>query len=383
MSQNKAKLNKIFMFVNVDWFFLSHRLPIAEAAHQNQINMTVYTDLTDDLLIEKQQFEMLQSPLSRSSKNYFISIIEFIKVYRLILKKKPDLIHSVTIKPIIILGLISRFTNTPFIAAISGFGPVINNKSFLHRFRFHVVMRIYKFIFKPRSALVICQSNHDKNILIKNNICKESSISIIHGSGVDLEKFRPVLRTEEKHNILMASRMLKDKGIKEFCAAAKLIRDTRDEEVNFMLAGPIDELSPSSISIQEVTSMCKESDVNYLGNRTDMNKLLASASIFILPSYYPEGVPKVLLEAAACGTPVITTDHPGCRDAVVDSETAILVEAKNYQAIVTAIEKLLDDPISLIDMGKAGRNLAEAKFDIKKVVALHYKIYHQLIENSL
>tara|TARA_B100001250_G_scaffold403660_1_gene418514 strand:+ start:470 stop:1588 length:1119 start_codon:yes stop_codon:yes gene_type:complete len=372
------------MFVNVDWFFLSHRLPIAKAAFLNNIEMSVYTDISENNEIhDYQEFSLFQSPISRSSKLFGSVIIEFFKAYSLILNRKPDLIHAVTIKPIIFLGIISRLTKTPFVGAISGFGPVINNKSFLHRLRFHLVMKIYKFIFKPSSTLIICQSNHDKNVLIKNKICEESSITIIHGSGVDLEKFRPVLRTEEKHNILMASRMLVDKGIKEFCAAAKLIRDTRDEDVNFLLAGPIDELSPSSISIEEVTSMCKESDVNYLGNRTDINKLLASASIFILPSYYPEGIPKVLLEAAACGTPIITTDHPGCRDAVVDSETAILVEAKNYQAIVTAIEKLLDDPISLIDMGKAGRNLAEAKFDIKKVIALHYKLYNQLIENSL
>ena len=355
------------MFVNVDWFFLSHRLPIAEAALQNQIDMTVYTDFTNSKEINKKQdFQMLQSPLSRSSKNFYIFLVEFVKVFILILKQKPNLLHAVTIKPIIFLGIIARITKTPFIAAISGFGPVINNTGAFYKYRFKLVLKIYKFIFKNKTALIICQSNHDKNFLIQNKICEEDSISIISGSGVDLEKFIPNTVQEEKTNILMASRILLDKGVKEYCAAAKLIRDQGILNIDFLLAGPIDELSPSSISLQEISLICKESGVNYLGNRTDKNKLLASASIFVLPSYYPEGVPKVLLEAAACGTPIITTDHPGCKDAVIESETAILVGIKNHQALGEAIQKLLDDPISLRNMGRAGRKLAEERFDEKK-----------------
>ena len=180
----------------------------------------------------------------------------------------------------------------------------------------------------------------------------------------------------------MASRILLDKGVKEYCAAAKLIRDQGILNVDFQLAGPIDALSPSSISLQEISLICEESGVNYLGNRTDINKLLASASIFVLPSYYPEGIPKVLLEAAACGTPIITTDHPGCKDAVIESETAILVDIKNHQALGEAIQKLLDDPISLRNMGKAGRKLAEERFDEKKVISSHYRLYHELIGRS-
>ena len=375
---------KVFMFVNVDWFFLSHRLPIAKAALQNQIDMTVYTDFTHSKEVNKEQgFKMFQSPLSRSSKNLHMFLVEFVKVFILILKQKPNLLHAVTIKPIIFLGIVARITETPFIAAISGLGPVANNTGAFYKYRFKLVMKIYKFIFKNESALIICQSNHDKNFLIQNKICEEASISIISGSGVDLEKFIPNTVQEEKTNILMASRILLDKGVKEYCAAAKIIRDQGILNVDFQLAGPIDELSPSSISLQEISLICEESGVNYLGNRTDINKLLASASIFVLPSYYPEGIPKVLLEAAACGTPIITTDHPGCKDAVIESETAILVGIKNHQALGEAIQKLLDDPISLRNMGRAGRKLAEERFDEKKVISSHYRLYHELIGRSL
>jgi len=136
-------------------------------------------------------------------------------------------------------------------------------------------------------------------------------------------------------------------------------------------------LSPTSISEEEVRSLCQDSAVEYLGNRSDLNILLASASIFILPSYYPEGIPKVLLEAAASGIPVITTDHPGCRDAILDKETGVLVEPRSSKAIIIAISNMLDDPNSMAEMGKAGRKLAEDFFDERRVIEGHFEIYHQ------
>ena len=129
---------------------------------------------------------------------------------------------------------------------------------------------------------------------------------------------------------------LSDKGVNEFCASAKYLSQD-DRGIKFLLAGPIDELSPTSISEKELKLLCIDSNVEYLGNRMDINTLIASASIFVLPSYYPEGVPKVLMEAASCGTPVITTDHPGCRDAVIENVTGILVEPRNPEEITNAI----------------------------------------------
>lgn len=372
------------MFVNVDWFFLSHRLPIAKASTLNNIEMSVYTDLTDNTKKNgHKEFSLFQSPISRSSKYFGSEIFELFKTYFLILRKRPDLIHAVTIKPIIFLGIIARLTRTPFIGAISGLGPVFNQINWLHGLRFKLVLLLYKFIYGSKSAVVICQNEHDKQLLLNLRVCTESKISIIPGSGVDLDKFKPNRIKKDKNTILMASRMLLDKGVKEFCSAAKQFNShVRRSELKFILAGPIDELSPTSISEEELRLLCLESNVEYLGNRSDLNILLASASIFIMPSYYPEGVPKVLLEAAACGTPVITTDHPGCRDAVLNKETGILVEPRNSDAIIKAILYMLDDPNILDKMGKAGRKLAEHSFDEKKVIEAHFKLYQQYTDLS-
>tara|TARA_B100001029_G_scaffold34037_1_gene25829 strand:- start:4200 stop:5321 length:1122 start_codon:yes stop_codon:yes gene_type:complete len=371
-------MKKIFMFVNIDWFFLSHRLPIAKAAKLNNVDMSVYTDFSkQDKLSDDQGFDLIQSPITRSSKFFGFVIIEFIKAYLLILKEKPDLVHAVTIKPIILLGIVTRLTRTPFVGSISGLGPVFNQINLSQKIRFKLVLLIYKFIYSTNSSTIICQSAHDKNLLLKFRVCSESRISIIRGSGVNLEKFKPASSKNDNHNVLMASRILSDKGVKEFCASAKQFRNLDDRGIKFRLAGPIDELSPTSISEEELKFVCADSEVEYLGNRTDINSLLASASIFILPSYYPEGVPKVLLEAASCGTPVITTDHPGCRDAIINNKTGILVEPRNSEAITKAILFMLDNPKTLDKMAKASRKLAEDYFDEKKVVEEHYKIYQQ------
>ena len=371
------------MFVNVDWFFLSHRLPIAKSSIRNSVEMFVYTDFTKNNAMDySEEFSLLQSPISRSSKYSILVIIEFIKTYFLILKKKPDLIHAVTIKPIILLGIIARLTKTPFVGAITGFGPVSNQVNLLYRLRFKLVLLVYKFIYSAKSAKAICQSEHDKEPLLRFRVCIESKISIIPGSGVNLNEFKPITSNKDEHRILMASRMLADKGIREFCMAAKQLNNYGNSEVKFQLAGPIDELSPTSISEDELTSLCEDSNVEYLGNRNDMNILLDSASIFVLPSYYSEGIPKVLLEASACGTPIITTDHPGCRDAVINKKTGILVEPRNSEAIMEAISYMLEDTEVLIEMGKAGRKFPEASFDEKKVVEDHYEIYRQCIDTA-
>lgn len=370
---------KVFMFVNVDWFFLSHRLPIAEASVKNDINMSVYTDFTDiDFNKENLNFNFLQSPISRTSRSIFSFFSEFLKTLHIIIKEKPALIHAVTIKPIIFLGLISLVTKTPFVAAISGFGPVLNQKSFLNKIRLKLVFITYKLILLPSKTSVICQNRHDKSILLKNKICNENKIEIIPGSGVNLKKFEPKMNKNKSPFILMASRILVDKGIIEYCEASKIFKENSDNELSFKLAGPIDPDSPTSINEYDLVTLCKENGVEYLGNRKDIQDLLASALLFIFPSYYPEGIPKVLIEAAACGTPVITTNHPGCRDAVLNNITGIILDSRDSQDISKAINLLVKDKEKIKKMSLASRRFAEEYFDELDVIESHYKIYKKI-----
>lgn len=368
------------MFVNVDWFFLSHRLLIAKSAAKKGYDYTVYTDFTSDHLERGYgDFSIMQSPITRTSKTLLHSFYEPIKTFFLIKTKRPDIVHSVTIKPIIILGIICLILRIPFIASISGLGPAFVANGFLQRLRLRVIKLVYKLIFLPSSSRVICQSSHDSNTLIENKIVTSNKIALTEGSGVDLSKFSiQNVKKTDSINVLMASRLLLDKGVKEFCYAAGAINRSKKFNVRFLLAGPIDCQSPNALSLKQVTTLCKLNDVEYVGNRNDLNSVLAESDIFVLPSYYPEGVPKVLLEAAACSCAVITTNHPGCRDAIIPEKTGLLVKPRDIISLKDSLIKLLCDRDLIKSMGKSGRKLAEKKFSVNKVIDIHYDLYNSL-----
>lgn len=367
------------MFVNVDWFFLSHRLPIARAAQENNIDMTVYSEFTQDHDPKKiNGFSLLDSPLKRSSQSIAYLLVEFLRVYKIIKTGNPNIIHAVTIKPIIVLGIIARITSTPFIGSVSGLGPAFTADSYLKRIRLRFLLKILSFIFSRKDLAIICQTKHDRDVLMRHRLLSKKQIHLIQGSGVDIENYNPLKKKAsfEKY-ILMSSRILLDKGIKDYCIAAAIIRKKFGNEIKFKLSGPVDNLSPTAISESEINKLVDKYGVEYLGNRNDMPELLASALIFVLPSYYPEGLPKVLLEAAASAVPIITTDHPGCRDAIINKKTGLLVAPKDPESLARAIQELLTNTSLLKEMGKNARSLAEISFQDSSVVLNHYSIYHK------
>ena len=372
-------MKKVFMFVNVDWFFLSHRLPVAKAAKKNNVDMTVYAEFTQ--AHDGQQnngYSFLNSPLKRSSISIIHFVVEFFQVFKIILNSKPNIIHAVTIKPILVLGIIARITSTPFIGSVSGLGPAFISDSLIKKLRLKLILITLRLICSRKDVVIICQTQHDREVLINHKLLLRSQILLIKGSGVDIELFNPAKKdTSVKKYILMSSRVLVDKGIHDFCIAADKVQKKYGNDIKFKISGPIDNLSPSAISRNEITQLVKKYRVEYLGNRSDMPELLASALIFVLPSYYPEGLPKVLLEAAASGVPIITTDHPGCRDAIVNRKTGLLVPIKDPESLASAILELLMDNNLLINMGKNARSLAEKSFKDSSVVNSHYSLYHQ------
>ena len=200
-------MKKVFMFVNVDWFFLSHRLPIAKAAQKNNIEWTVWTrseKVHNKNLLDG--FNLLSSPMRRRSKSVLHFILEFAKVYKIIQIGKPNLIHAVTIKPILVMGVIARLTSTPFIGSISGLGPVFRADNFFAKLRLWIVLRIFRLVFQRKDASVICQNCHDRDFLVSHDLCPIEKIILINGSGVDLENYSPSKkRPNSEKYILMSS----------------------------------------------------------------------------------------------------------------------------------------------------------------------------------
>jgi glycosyltransferase involved in cell wall biosynthesis len=302
--------------------------------------------------------------------------VEFFNTIELIKRERPSVVHAVTIKPIILLGIVCLIFKIPFIASISGLGPGFSPTSYWGKVRFLMIKALYKLIFASEKTRVICQSPYDAGILLDNGLVTSEKIVMAEGSGIDLEEYQPQkLVASSVIKVLMASRLLEDKGVREFCAAAAVIQEKYDFNVSFCLAGPIDSDSPGSLTEEQVIQMCTSTKVQFLGNRSDLQDILAKTHIFVLPSYYAEGIPKVLLEAAASGCAVITTEHPGCRDAIVPGETGMLVVPKDVPSLIDTLASLLSDPDLMESMGKAGRQLAVQRFCVTKVVDIHYSLY--------
>jgi glycosyltransferase involved in cell wall biosynthesis len=371
-------MKKILFIVNVDWFFVSHRLPIALEAIRQGYEVHIVTTVTDKLdLLEKSGLIVHNLSLHRSRSG--ISIFsEFWALLSIIKDITPDIVHLVTIKPVLLGGIASRLANVPaVVSAISGLGFTFHGNGFVFSLRRKFISLFYYLSLGHKNQKIIFQNNDDKLKLFKIRKDINNRSVLILGSGVDLSLYSVVENNFNHPVVMMAARLLSSKGVREFVQASKIIC-TDNKNVRFVLLGDTDPLNPESIKKSEISQWKEDGLVEIWGYRSDMNNIIPKANIVVLPSYYGEGLPKVLIEAAACGRVVITTDHPGCKDAITQ-KTGVLIPIKNSEALADAIRDLLQNPQKAIKMGEAGRELAEQNYSIEKVCKKHIKIYKDLL----
>lgn len=376
-------MTRTLMFVvNVDWFFLSHRLPIALEAQRQGYQVHIATGLTDRL-DELQRHGLVVHPLAldRSSVglgNAWRTMAQLWRVFRAV---RPDVVHLVTIKPVLLGGLVARLAGVPaVVAAVSGLGFVFMAHGAKAKVRRWLVGALYRVALGHRNLKVIFQNPDDLRSLAEVADLPDSRVTMIRGSGVDLERYIPQPLPGGVPVVVLAARLLADKGVLEFVQAARLLKQ-RGCHARFALVGTVDPANPTSFTQAELDDWVREGVVEWWGHRSDMPQVLAAAQLVVLPSYR-EGLPKVLLEAAACGRAVVTTDVPGCRDAIDPGVTGVLVPVCNATALADAMEGLINSPARCQAMGDAGRALAESAFDVRQVVAAHLRTYRQLIEKS-
>jgi glycosyltransferase involved in cell wall biosynthesis len=372
---------KLLFVVNVDWFFLSHRLPIALQAMRQGYEVHVATGITDRF-DELRCHGLIVHPLviKRSSTGLVAEVRTFWEILQLFKKEQPDIVHLVTIKPVLFGGIAARLAGVPaVVAAISGLGYVFIAKGWKAKTVRSCVAGLYRLALGKRKLQVICQNPDDRETLVRAAGLSLHKVAMIPGSGVDLSAYTPTPLPQGVPVVVMAARLLADKGVYEFIAAAQLLRK-RGVDARFLLAGEPDPGNPASVKAEELLAWRSAGTVEILGQRDDIIGLFAASSLVVLPSYR-EGLPRVLIEAAASGRAVVTTDVPGCRDAVVQDQTGILVPPRDTVALADAIQCLLEDAELCARMGQAGRILAEEKFSIEKVVAAHMLIYRNLIGN--
>ncbi len=374
------QLEALLFVVNAPEFFFSHRLPLAVAAQKAGYEVHVATaDGPDVQRIQSQGFIHHIVPFARSSQNPLSELATLLCLVKLFLRVKPALVHLITIKPVLYGGIAARLTGIKsVVSAVSGLGTVFLSDSPAACIRRRVVILLYRIAFKQKHLAVIFQNPDDRDALLGLNALNTEQSRMIRGSGVALVDYPRLPESEGKTVVVMASRLLRDKGVFEFVEAARLLQ-LRGISVEMRLIGSPDPGNPTSVSQQELAQWATEGQVELLGYRKDIAAQYAAANIICLPSYR-EGLPKSLVEAAACGRAVVTTDVPGCRDAITPDVTGLLVPVKDAVALADAIQLLIEDPELRKKMGHAGRSLAEEAFTIEKIVEQHMDIYQGLLE---
>jgi glycosyltransferase involved in cell wall biosynthesis len=374
---------RLLFLITEDWYFWSHRLELARAARSAGWDVSVATRVRDHgKLIHDEGFGLLPIRLVRGSRSpiqELLSVVELVRLYR---RVRPDVVHHVALKPILYGSVAARSARVP--AAVNGFAGLgyafIESGERKGMLRFILGKALRWALALPHSRVVV-QNAEDARELVDTGIVGSDQIQIIRGVGVDMVKFSPPLVTQDDNQVpvvVLASRMLWDKGIGEFVEAARLLK-LRGIRVQCVLVGMVDMENPAAIPETQLRAWESKGLVRWWGHREDMPNVLASAQIVVLPSYR-EGLPKVLLEAAACGRPVVATNVAGCREIVKDGINGFLVPPKDPASLSDAITRLLEDPALRIRMGIRGREIVEKEFSVDRISQETLNLYNELWE---
>lgn len=368
----------LLIVVNDPAFFISHRLPIAEGARRAGFEVHIATKPGDAVLcIRSLGFYHHELPLSRSGKNLLKECSSFFAIWLLCWRLRPKILHLVTIKPVLYGGIAARLSPVRgVVSAVSGLGFVFMATGLKASFFRTLVGYLYRFALGHYNSRVVFQNPDDRVELVKIGAVTDEKTVLIRGSGVDLSLCKPAPERPGIPVVTLAARLLRDKGVAEFVEAARILK-SRGTLARFQLVGDLDSGNPTSIDATVLERWRGEGVVECLGFRKDIESVFAQSHIVVLPSYR-EGLPKVLVEAAACGRAVVTTDVPGCRDAIEAGVTGVLVPVRNAEELADAIQLLVENDDLRQRMGQAGRELAEREFSIEMIVKQHLDIYHAL-----
>lgn len=302
-----------------------------------------------------------------------------IAIWRLIRTTRPDILHAVTIRPVVYGGLAARLAGVPAaVFSLTGLGYLYANDGLLARTLRPMVETMLRFAFGHRNALTAFENPDDCALLAARGVVARERASIFIGSGLDLDLFAFAPEPPSAAPLVaLPSRLIAEKGIREFVAAARVLK-AETSATRFALVGEGDDGNPGSIGKAELEAWAREGAVECWGWREDIASILRETAIVCLPSYYREGAPRILMEAAATGRPVVTTDWPGCRDVGVSGETGLLVPPRDVPALAAALRRLIADPSLRAQMGQKARRHAELNFSNERAAAHMLGLYEAL-----
>ncbi len=361
--------------ITEDWFFASHFLDRATAAVDAGYKVSVLTRCRET---GKKFHQYGLTPINiEFSRRGLNPLTEFSTVLRLssILKRiKPDIVHNIALKPVVLGSLAAQLAGVQNIVnAPVGMGYVFTSKENRARILRPIVKTLIRYSLRRKNRRVIIENHDDFNNLVSGGFSEHDSIALIKGAGVDVKKFARKPEPSGPVRVIMVSRLLRDKGVEEYIDAAKLVK-TRDNTVQFLLVGDVDDGNPTSLTASQLTELRNSRNITWLGARTDIAELIGDSHIACLPSYR-EGLPKSLIEAASVGRPIVTTDVPGCREVVTNLVNGLLVEPRNANDLAAAIEKLVGDPRLRHSMGIENRRKAETEFSNEIIIRQTNSVY--------
>ena len=373
-SRNK----KLIFLVTELGYFCSHRLKLALAAKQAGFEVGVVTNCDQRPQLSRyetqlRELDIYHLPFHRSRLNPYWEIKTLWQIWAIYRQIRPDIVHQVALKPAIYGTFCGLLAGIPrIVSALGGMGYLFTHRS-LKSFVIRPFLAFaFWILFNNRHCTLILQNPDDVELMTSFVNCDK--IHLIRGVGVDLELFHPTQEPpSHPPKALMVSRLLWSKGIGELVEAARMLKH-QDVPLEIQVAGDIDPQNTASVSPEILRSWKEENAITWLGPVEDIPALYATSHIAVLPSYR-EGLPKSLLEAAACGKPIVTTDVPGCREVVAQYRNGFLVAMKNAGALATALKELTESPELRMKMGRLGREKMEQEFDEKKIIAETMNLY--------
>jgi glycosyltransferase involved in cell wall biosynthesis len=362
--------------VTEDWYFLSHRLPMAQAAQQAGYDVHVITNVRDGrAAIEGLGFRLHAMPWRRGRLNPFSVLAMARRVRRLYRELAPALVHHVALEPIVVGSLAALGRGIPQVNALTGLGFAFSGRTIKARLSRAILTLVLRFLLGRRRAHVLVQNPDDRDLVLALGLSPDR-VTLIPGSGVDTDRLQPLPEPAAPITAAFVGRLLDDKGIRTAIAAQRLLHE-RGRPIRLLVAGRPDPANPSSVTAAEMESWRRQPGVSVLGHVTDIETVWAAAHIALLPSRR-EGVPKSLLEAAACGRALVATDVPGCREIARQDVNALLVPPDDPEALAAALDRLACDAELRRRFGRQARILAEQEFSSRQVSTDIARLYDRL-----
>lgn len=371
---------RIVFFANTDWYLYNFRLALARelAARGAEVVMMSPAGSYGERL-KQAGFTWIPLRMNRRGLNPLEEVGVIREVYGIYRRVRPDLVHHFTIKPVVYGAIAARLAGVRAVVnAIAGLGYVFSSDAPRAAILRPFVRRFLRSALNGKSTRVVVQNSDDRAELLAHKLVTDAAIRLIRGSGVNTDLYapRPARSDHDPPRVLLATRLLRDKGVAEFVAAADIVRRSGGTAL-FLMAGAPDPGNPSAVSGEEIEEWHRRGSVVALGHVDNMRELLGSVDIVVLPSYR-EGVPRILIEAASAGLPVVATDVPGCREIVEHDVNGLLVAPRNAGELAAAIGRLLADPDLRRQMGNRGRDKVIAEFDERIVIRRTIDVYQEL-----